>query len=81
MRRSSWLVIMSKRSWIVDLESFNVIASDEDEAIEEGYKCIREMGVKIDQVLEDPFSSDYDDSGNIVAPRDPRNKSSNEKRE
>lgn len=57
---------MTKRSWIVDLESFSVLASDEDEAIEEGYKCIREMGVKIDQVLEDPFSEEYDDSENII---------------
>lgn len=64
---------MSKRSWIVDLESFNVLASDEDEAIEEGYKWIREMGVRIDQVLEDPFSPEYDDAGNIIAPRDRRN--------
>ena len=59
---------MSKRSWIVDLESFNVLASDEDEAIEEGCKCIREMGVKIDQVFEDPFDDDaYDDEGNTIA--------------
>ncbi len=63
-----WLT-MSKRSWIVDLESFYVLASDEDEAIEEGHKWIRENGVRIDQVLEDPFSPEYDDSGNAIGPR------------
>ncbi len=40
-----------KKCWIIDLESFTVEAENEDDAVEEAYKYIKQEGVRIDQIL------------------------------